>query len=219
MAPQPLSRKYPKGATPIFAADALYKRPSLAPHVLTVIANASATEAILINLVTSRLQIDHAIVHDLLASVHDTARNSAVKGALEKYLQGDDLHLFRAVTKLTKTVDNHRNEFAHHIWAIANELPNDLLLTDARYLRRFHFDTKGALHLGNKPPEVDLSQVFVFDEKTLDERSAESAYTRYLMDRLYYALRPEEPEHAKARSWLFADPRVQKEVENLRHPK
>lgn len=211
MSPQPLSRVRPNATIDWFTPPAS-ARPTLAAKILEVIVVWSKVELEFINLAALFLEADFEVVTDMLSAL--TQRRIAIRAAAESYLEPDDFGLFEDVERAIGASRDRRNAYAHHIWAIADEIPDGLLLTDPKHLARSEAEWFTALEeheqhkahgtitiVGNEgtvlgepepppappDPEIDDSLVMVYRDSDVsaDLRAAQDA--RHLVAAMYIA--------------------------------
>jgi hypothetical protein len=95
--------------------------------------------------------------------------------AAEVALQKDDWVLFQAVIKAISPARRTRNDFAHHVWGSAAQIPDALLLVDPKYLT--HYDVEVAVinaeMLTSRSivtlPDLDMSLLMVWKRRDLEE--------------------------------------------------
>jgi hypothetical protein len=128
--PQPLSKVKP-GAGMKIGPHALANRPALAVQVMSVLGEWAHIDATFSAILTTFLKADFIVVNAMMEALKSgTSRNAAFLGAAQSGLPERDFNLVQAVIKASKASRNRRNEFAHHIWAFSDELPDALLLID-----------------------------------------------------------------------------------------
>ena len=133
--PQPLSKICPL-ASVLFDPGALLERPALAVFPMTVIArwadiDKSLAELLLLMLKSPNLSVGMAMFQALNSG--EAKRAALLAAAAEALEQNvDDHNLFRAVLNAISASRNRRNHFAHHLWGVARELPDALLLADPK---------------------------------------------------------------------------------------
>ena len=130
--PQPLSRvkNLTKGRRG--GPFAILDRPSLAPYVVGVISAWSHTE------VAPR---SHPRPHPpcrssvglqmYLSLIGGAQRRAVLRAAAEGGLDTEHLALFNVMMKAIKPIGERRNDFAHGLWGISDELPDALLWDSA----------------------------------------------------------------------------------------
>lgn len=129
--PQPLSRVR-RNARLIVTPAALSHRPELAALAMQVIAQWADIDGDFAGILSLMLKTDVAVGTAMyLALVGGGTRRAALAAAAGKALAPADLELFYGVERAIKPSRDRRNEFAHHAWAYADELPDALLLLPA----------------------------------------------------------------------------------------
>lgn len=132
--PQPLSTVLPRPTAPLeIGAGALKERSVLSGLVMQVIGNWSQAEYHMYPLVTKFLNADFTVVAAMLTALHSTQRD-AIRAAAEEALSPEDFDLFTAVDSAINPTRKLRDQFSHGIWACTDDLPNDLILGDPKYL-------------------------------------------------------------------------------------
>lgn len=126
--PQPLSkvRKLTKGRSggPFIVLN----RPELAPYILGVISAWSHTELALARILANCLHAESsAAVHMYLSLSGATQRRDVLRAVAERSLPANEALLFTLMMKAIKPVRERRNDFAHGLWSISDELPDALL--------------------------------------------------------------------------------------------
>ena len=133
--PQRLSQVDPR-ASAHFDPGALLSQPQLAAYPMTVIARWADIDKTLAELLPLMLKSPDLTVGMAMfqALVSGEAKRAALMAAAAEALRGnaDDHNLFLAVLRTIKGSRDRRNEFAHHLWGVARELPDALLLVDPK---------------------------------------------------------------------------------------
>jgi len=110
----------------------ILERPALAPYVIGVITAWSHTEVALGRILAHILHTESSVgLQMYLSLVGGAQRRAVLRGAAERGLTGKDLSLFNVVMKAIKPIGERRNDFAHGLWGIAEELPDALLWDSA----------------------------------------------------------------------------------------
>lgn len=181
MAPQPLSRVNPKAKT-TFGPECFNVYPGLSQLVARVINTGSMIEArwsiILVNLAKADPHTGTAMY---LALSSSEARRAAIKAAAQVRLSKDDFLLFQAVVKVTTPQRNARNQFAHHIWGMAREVKDALLLADPEFFTDMVLDVSTrteilprGIKLHPTFPKLNLSKVDVWTSKALEQANKDA---------------------------------------------
>src|SRR5690349_17533807 len=117
-----------------FFPGSVFKRPVLAPYVMEVIERWSISETNLFNIAADVLHVEPVIATVMLQAVdNQAAQRAAVLAAAKAMLAPNDWLLFEAAFYTTNQSRSVRNQFVHHIWGTADELPQALLLIDPRF--------------------------------------------------------------------------------------
>lgn len=125
---QPLSRvkKLTKGRRG--GPFAILGRPNLAPYVVGVISAWSHTEVALGRILANSLHAESSVgLQMYLSLIGGSQRRAVLRAAAESALTGQHLALFTVMMKAIKPIGERRNDFAHGLWGIADELPDALL--------------------------------------------------------------------------------------------
>lgn len=225
MPPQPLSRvRHESGFT--FDPGALRKRPTLAPFVLDVIAIWSNTDSMLAQITSTFLNADFEVVTAMLQALASSeGRLAAMRAAAKHVLSDEDYQLLEAVLKVTKPSRERRNQFAHHLWGYAEELPEALLLMDPKHLHMMSAEMNAdsaKRKMGWHSTSFDVgdaltalqANVFVYRENDLREsvQAAEDAYG--FIHRLRFVFNREHPSSEKMRTLLLTQPPIQQALQH-----
>jgi hypothetical protein len=181
MAPQPLSRVNPR-AKPTFGPECFDVYPELSKLVARAINTGSMIETrwsvILVNLAKADPRTGAATYQALTSS---EARRAALSAAAKTRLSDSDFLLFQSVVRVTTPQRNLRNQFAHHIWGMASELKDCLLLADPEFFTEIvvdaHTQTKvilGGIKLIPAFRKLDLSKIDVWSKKALEQANADA---------------------------------------------
>jgi hypothetical protein len=224
MAPQPLSRVNPK-ATPTFGPECFDEYPELSKLVARTINTGSMIETrwsvILVNLVKADPRTGAAMYQALASS---EARRAALSAAAKVRLSDSDFLLFQAIVRVTTPQRNLRNQFAHHLWGMATQLPNCLLLADPEFFTEIVIDAHartetvvGQIKLLPAFPKLDLSKIDVWSQKALEDTNKQADEAQTLIVDLTHAIN--RMEHAKiSEEWrqkLIDRPKVAQALKRL----
>jgi hypothetical protein len=130
--PQPLSRvrKLTKGRRG--GPFTILERPLLAHYVMGVISAWAHTEIALGRILTNTLHADSSAAARMYLSLSGGAqRREVLRAAAEHSLSSENLALFTVMMKAIKPIRERRNDFAHGIWSVSDELPAALLWNSA----------------------------------------------------------------------------------------
>jgi hypothetical protein len=101
---------------------------------MEVIERWSVSETNLFGIVADVLHVEPVIATVMLQAVdNQAAQRAAVLAAAKAVLAPFDWLLFEAAFYTTNPSRNVRNQFVHHMWGTAEELPQALLLLDPRF--------------------------------------------------------------------------------------
>lgn len=134
--PQPLNRVTENPGTLEInnvGTRTLAQRPQLAIMAMECIAAWSHVESFFLDMYVAMAggaAADTAAVY--LALEGSSAKSAAVNALAERKLSSDNLALFRAILKVSKSGQKERDKLAHWVWGTASALPNALLLCDPR---------------------------------------------------------------------------------------
>jgi hypothetical protein len=146
-------------------------------------------------------------------------RKAAFLAAAETALKEWQVLLLRAVINASNGSRNTRNDFAHHLWATAKELPDALLLMPPsvaidRHVKQIvgapNPHTEGRIIT---PQNFDYSKIFVYRKPDLD--SALSAALDASVQHAYLYMIIGKPVIEQARRLLLREPRVQQALQPL----
>ena len=152
--PQPLSRvkKLKKGRQG--GPFVLIQRPELALYVMGVISAWSHVEIALGRILANCLLAESSAGLAMYMSLSGgAAKRAALEAATSQSLNPDKLALFTLIMKAIKPVRERRNDFAHGIWGISEEMP-DALLWDSATDNLEAYDLSAKKHLSR--PEATL---------------------------------------------------------------
>ena len=154
------------------------------------------------------------------------ARRAALEGAASEALRDDDLLLFRAVMKAIRPSSNRRNDYAHHLWGISEQIPDALLLADPKAwvrhntsievrLKALRDRARYAQILSEEVTEFDRRRVKVYGKKVLaaDLADAEAASQHVLF--LTVALSSGYDGDDPIRQMLLSEPAVRRALQEL----
>lgn len=133
MGPQPLSNVR-RNAIGFFGTKYLMEKPAHAALIMALIAFAAETENYWAWVISDMYPASErrAATAMYQAVMGGEGRRSALTAVGEAKLTGERLAMFKAAEKLWKPIRNRRNDFAHHLWGVTKELPDDLLLMDPK---------------------------------------------------------------------------------------
>lgn len=189
--PQPLSRVR---ANTRIAADALYvlNYPEFATKVLRVIAHWSHIDGNLATILSRMLDADIAAGAAMYtALISGEAKRSALLAAARHKLSEHDFLLLQACFKATKASRDERNNFAHHIWGVSEDVEDALLLmphtvildVNISYRQRTEKTDNGGWVIS--PADFDASKIMVYREIDF-QKAVESASEADEIFKLFY---------------------------------
>jgi hypothetical protein len=163
------------------------------------------------------------------------AKRAALLAAAAEALKdrADDHNLFRAVLHTTSSSRDRRNEFAHHLWGTAKELPDALLLVDPRAAIKQRTLAEAYALRENSPDDkiwfgtmfelppsqfIDRRKIQVFSRPTLAAEASAADQARKHVVLLSFALDRRKFGDQKAdqmRAMLLSAPQVRREFQRL----
>jgi hypothetical protein len=172
---QPLS-KFSKGKGLNFGPPSSWKRPLLLKYVMLVIEHWSTTELRLLLILRHCLGGDPTIAAEMLLAIENqNIQRTVIMTATKAVLPKDDWPLVEAAFMSMNASRNVRNRFAHHIWGVADDMPDALLLLDPKDMAILmaQLVKQAAINkmAGKEPAPVDIddildrSKVMVWREK------------------------------------------------------
>jgi hypothetical protein len=129
MAPQPYSGDFQY-------IDAASRRPKLAALAMHVISIWSETDCILNEMAAFFLSTDFDKATVMLQSITQASQRAVMRKLAQASLTPQDTALLEAILATTKASEKRRHEYAHHVWAIAPQRPDSILLIDPRDLNK-----------------------------------------------------------------------------------
>ena len=145
------------------------------------------------------------------AIISADGKRAALLAAADNAREEWEATLLRAVLKANGPSRNQRNEFAHGIWGYSAEIPDAILLMDARVVMDKNVSHRQAEEMENgqriiSPKGFDASKIMVYRKVDFDKAliDAEASHLRLVN---YYFLAGYRDE--RARKALLNDPLVQ----------
>lgn len=139
--------------------ETLTERTELAQLVAQVIAVGAQIEYAQDRAVSTIVGHDNDLAFAMFASLKSpTVRKSTMSELAEDRLSGAIRTTFNVAISAYDTVSGHRNDFAHHIWGICDQLPDALLLSHPKhrvYDERRMFKYIDWLDAGNTPTDAE----------------------------------------------------------------
>jgi hypothetical protein len=225
--PQPLSRvKSVRSIT--WGAYALSQRPDLAAIVLSCIAQWAQAEIKLGSLLGALMRSDKAIAVSMyLRLTNAEARRSVLDAAAATSLNDDDYTLFATAMKAIKPIRDRRNDFAHGLWGITNEIPDALLWVsaddhlayDVTFVGPNERPNRKFLEAAKNAHSNHLDSVMVYRDADLSREKDLSWQAAMVTSYLVRALDPTDLERAAMRRELLALPLLRKLMANPDSPK
>ena len=169
MAPQPLSRVHPT-ANVRLSDDAISQRPKLSRFIPEIIARWTGIEIQLAATLSGFLRAEAAPVTAMLHAINSiSTQMDMILAAGSSKLYDPELEALEAVVKIAKAAAKKRNRIVHHVWGLASELPDALLLVDPEACTEKYIKAQEAARSGQPAPEVNREQVMVYREKDFIE--------------------------------------------------
>jgi hypothetical protein len=198
--------------------------------VMQVIERWSINDARINEMTAHFLDSDVRKIVAMLQSLEATAaKRAAIRAAAKTSLSESDYLLFEATLKTTKASEERRHHFAHHIWAISDQLPNDALLIDPKYEHRHRafYEDVGRRSKAGRSTSVDeigeapnpLDGMYVFTEQDVRNDVATAARASNVLANLslFVADLRRDPSQADStRNWLSAEPQIAQALHTLR---
>ena len=216
--PQPLSKVV---LNPNIAIDALYvyNYPDFCGQIMRVIAHWAHIDGNLATILTRMLKADievGAAMYTALSSAE--ARKSALLAAAKIALSEIQFLMLRAVLKTTAHSRSRRNEFAHHVWGVCEQIPDSLLLLhpnivlamNVSYRQRVQELPEGRGVIA--PKNIDFSKIFVFTATDFQKSVEDASLSEELFKGLYRVIYLESEE---ALNWLLNAPQVRQALQPM----
>ena len=110
----------------------MLERPELAHYIVAVISAWSHTEIALGRILANCLHAEPSTgIHMYLALSGGAQRRDVLRDVAERNLTPEHMALFTVMMKATKSIRERRNDFAHGLWGVTDELPDALLWNGA----------------------------------------------------------------------------------------
>lgn len=222
---QPLS-KFSKGKGLTFGPPSSWKRPNLMKYVMLVIEYWSTTEMRLLLILRYCLGGDPTLAAEMLLAIENQSiQRTVIMTATKAVLPKQDWPIIEAAFMSMNTSRNVRNRFAHHIWGVADDMPDALLLLDpkdmaiviAQVVKQAAKEKKA----GRTPAPVDLenildrSKVMVWREKDF-KSECDTAYRAgtviELISKFIYEIKNEKSADSIRQS-LLSDPLIEQRLQ------
>lgn len=217
MPAQPLSRVKSKAGIK-WGPDALKRYPDLCCIVMDTISLGSQIEynwsVIIVDLLRAEPRAGMAMYEALAGG---EARRAALMAASRVSLPKNDYLLVQAVEKALAPTRRNRNNFAHQIWGISDEVPDALMLINPAALREFEVGvatTNFEMSRGRKAkmfPDLDRASVMVWKKRDLEEARSSTIDALSILATLTGALNQSYPVpgiSAQARRQILRWPQV-----------
>lgn len=216
--PQPLSQVR---ANTEIAVDALYiyNYPEFAAQVMRVVAHWAHIDGNLATILSRMLRADIAVgaaMYTALSSAE--ARKAALLAAAGEALPEYQNLILRAVLKATAASRTQRNEFVHHVWGVAADLPEALLLlhpnvvlaVNVSHRQRTQIlpDGRGVI----SPQPFDYRRIAVYREADFQRAVEEASQSEELFKGLYRLIAHGGPDEI---NWLLQVPRIKQALAPL----
>ncbi len=163
--PQPLYKASP-GSQLIFGPTMLESRTHLASMIGQGISVWAYTETNWGNILAAIMHVDSSAAMRMYAAVEGFHnQRQMVRAVARSNLSGSDLEAFEDTFDAVNQSAKQRHRFAHWIWGVSENLPNDLLLMEPKEYWRLH----GAMYDFERDNDVD-SPSFVSNFPTFDRK-------------------------------------------------
>jgi hypothetical protein len=225
--PQPLSN-YRLDTVQLGYGNVLLQRPKLASMAMQVIEIWSNIDMRLNELVAYLLQIDISAAMAMLQAIDNASvRRDVVRAALKHTLSADDYTLFVSTINTTKSSEKRRHQFAHHIWGISLQFPDDVLLMDPKLVNKHvarsieHLSATSLQVPTTATPSTVLMErdsIYVFTERdfTNDISDANNGFNRVVaLNSIVHLRKVDPPKADPIRAALLAEPQIQREIARL----
>ena len=214
--PQPLSRVHSSPSISVSAAS-LSNSP-FCSHVSYVIASWAHIDGDLGSLLAQMLKADIETGTAMyLALTGGEARRSALLAAADAALPEWKRLLLLATLKATKPSRDQRNDFAHHAWGTAKELPGSLLLMHPRVVVERNISYRQAsIENGQRiiaPKDFDADRIMVYRKKDFENAREKASRSQLLFNLLYMVIQSLTIE--QARRQLLNEPEIQPALQPL----
>lgn len=229
--PQPISNYVSRSDNVQFGyGNVMFHRPKLAAMAMHVIEIWSYIDLRLNEMVAQFLRVDIRIATAMLQAIENISlRRDVIRAAAKHVLDDNDYMLFKATLKSTRTSEGRRHQFAHHIWAISDQFPDDLLLMDPKIVNQREAHTAEALaarsmNIPIEPFDVrgQFDSVYVFKEQDFSDDIARAQSALNHVAKLNLFVRNLKNESSKAdviRRELLAEPLIDSEFRRLSRQK
>lgn len=189
--PNPLNKVTPVPGRISFKPDALAQRPVLATRALSIINQWSKIDTHKAGLFADLINTKQLLAAKLLNSLEsDSARDALITSAMKDRFGQEGVDLYHDVQRPAKASKSARNTFAHHVWGVAENLSEALLLVDSKYFAELHAGLKEESQAKNDPnafiqyikskkstqasPLFDFSEIFVYVNSDFDLYEAQA---------------------------------------------
>jgi len=216
--PQPLSQVRPRTQ---IAVDALYvlNYPEFATQVMRVVAHWAHIDGNLASTLSLMMKADVATGAAMYTALNGAdARKAALLAAAKEALPEHLYVVLRAVLKATAFSRSQRNEFVHHVWGVADQLPDALLLlhpnvvlaVNVSHRQRIEIlpDGRGVI----APKDYDYSKIAVYRANDFQKAVEDASESEELFKGLYRLVKTQGEEELR---WLLRVPRIQQALQPL----
>lgn len=226
--PQPLLKVRPNAEIRMGAQDI---PPDLAVYVTRTVSAWAYCDHLLAKMLTSFVRGEFEVVSAMFqALTGGEVKRAALMAAATKAVP-DDVPLIQACLKAMKASRNRRNDFAHHILAIADDLPGKLVFIDPTCLLEPHVGFKQMVADGRFEPKAekvgksvrltfpaipgpDKSKMLVYSEAELSDSAKDAEACVTIIKLLAQAVAQPSPD-GEARQQLLAAPPIAKAFEDF----
>jgi hypothetical protein len=177
--PNPLTRVRPDCAYE-YGPNSLGKRPELAVQIMSVIGNISSAENARGLILAELLGVEEHFALLMYLEVKNASAKSAAFDAIAKtVLSEEDSNLLKLIDRKSKSIFTRRNDFAHGLWGVSEELPDAILWIPAdHYLDHVLESGSGKKHV--MAMLHDRNRVMVYTATELSEDVARSERANFL---------------------------------------
>lgn len=227
MPARPLGRK--KGVSDLaFGPGAVWERPTLARHVMSVIAAWSSAESHFLRIGAKLLTGRPDVAMAMLLSIESQAtQRNVIRATARQVLREQDFNLLNAVCEAASPSRRVRHGFAHHVWGTSPQLLDDLLLLDpkqhstslAAYEKWVHEKGRTGVQAEPESGAIDRSQIFRWNEKDLSEahRDALRSSNNFILLGAMVASEFSGPLSDTIRQQLLMDPKIRDQFQTGCH--
>lgn len=226
--PQPLSRVKPDADIRVRAAAL---PPKFCVYITRTITAWAYNDHLLANMLCGFLNAEYEVVAAMYQSLVSGEARRAALYAAAKAAVPQHLNLIIATIQSTKVSREERNHFAHHIWAISEQLPDAMILVDPATLTEPDVKLRAMAEKGLlKPtitpvgnlnridfppmPVLDRSKMMVYREKDFKDAATNAETCSVVFQALMRATNRTAPDEQE-RQLLLGEPRIARALARL----